>query len=135
MTLPSPAAIADAIASRAHARIVPDPAQAAYEAGLTNIRQTEIIYLTDGAPRKINLSNGFKIRFKHTSESRIFAFRSEKFQRLCLGIRHIGKDGIDDDVRRIIRYRLSEIGEDDFNKEISLPPAWVTEILLEIWNS
>ena len=136
MLLPSPTDIAESVAARSRSRIVPDGAHAAYESGISDVRQTVLTYLSDGAPRKINLSNGVKIIFKHTSESKIFAFRNAKFQRLCLGIRYLGAERMaSDDVRRIIRYRLSEIPEDDFSRDITLTPAWVQEILLDIWNS
>lgn len=57
-------------------RIVPRGDQAAYLVGLTRFQLTTSTYITDGASRKIHLSNGRSIELQHTSEMRLFAFKN-----------------------------------------------------------
>ena len=78
MLLPDPDDIAKAIAEKTKVRIVPVGDQAACLVGLTGLSFNRYTYLTDGAPRKINLANGRRIEFRHTSEMRIFAFTNRK---------------------------------------------------------
>lgn len=132
VVVPDPETIAYALAARANVRIIPYGDRAAQRLGLAGF-STSYRYLTDGAPRIINLANGRKIYFNHTSEMRIFAFKSEMMQFLCLAIRYLGKDAMKDETsRRIVREVLGEIPEKTFDEDFNLMPAWVGELLLEL---
>lgn len=132
--VPNEETIAYAVAAKEHARIIPYGDQAAYRLGLTGIRLSDMKFLTDGAPRRICLSNGKKIFFNHTSEVKIFDFCNEYMQMVSSAIRVLGTEMIGEEERRIVRDTLRKVPEREFMKDIHIPPAWVQEIMLECWN-
>lgn len=134
-TIPEPESIAYAVAKRDRLRIIPYGDQAAYKLGLSGLVISDLKYLTDGAPRHINLSKGKKIYFNHTSEVKQFDFHNETMQLVSSAIRALGAELIDGEKKRIIHQHLRRVPEDEFLRDITLPPAWVQKIILEIWNN
>lgn len=135
IVFPEPEAIAYALAARERVRIIPYGDQAAYELGLTGLRVSDLKYLTDGAPRKICLAAGRKIFFNHTSEVKMFDFCNRDMQRICSAIRALGAGMIGDEQKRRIREVLRNVPVKDFRKDIGIPPAWVQEIIADIWEN
>ncbi|HCZ23179.1 MAG TPA: hypothetical protein DHU72_07355 [Rikenellaceae bacterium] len=133
--IPEAETIAYALAAKDRFRVIPYGDQAAYKLGLTGIRVSDLKYLTDGAPRHICLSKGRKIYFNHTSEVRMFDYCNETMQLVSSAIRTLGEDMIDAEKTRIIHEHLRTVPESDFLKDITLPPAWVQKIILDIWNN
>lgn len=134
-SMPTPESIAEALAARERVRIVPYGDQAAYKLGLSGIRISNLKYLTDGASRIINLSSEKKIFFNHTSEVKIFDFCNETMQMVSSAIRVLTEESIDAERKRIIHQHLRTVPEDEFLKDITIPPAWVGKIMMEIWNN
>lgn len=134
-TIPDPEKIAYALAAKDRFRIIPYGDQAAYKLGLTGLRISDLKYLTDGAPRHINLAKGRKVYFNHTSEVRMFDYCNETMQLVASAIRALGEEMIDAERKRIIHEHLMTVPEKEFLKDITLPPAWVQKIILEIWNN
>ena len=132
MLLPDPDDIAKAIAEKSKVRIVPVGDQAACLVGLTGLSFNRYTYLTDGAPRKINLANGRRIEFRHTSEMRIFAFTSRKMMLISNAIRAIGRENIKEGEREVLKWQLDSIPAADFEKDIMLCPEWVRDMLLDL---
>ena len=132
MILPEPDTIALAIAAKTKVRIVPVGDQAACLVGLTGLSFNRYTYLTDGAPRKVNLSNGRRIEFRHTSEMRIFAFSSRKMMLLSNAIRALGKENIKEGEREVIKWQLDSVPAAEFLGDILLCPEWVREILQDL---
>lgn len=135
MMLPDTDEIARAVAEKTKVRIVPYGDQAAYLVGLTGFLLSKTTYLTDGAPRKIHLSNGRSIEFRHTSEMRIFAFRNRKMQLLSNGIRALGKENIKTDEKEAIKWHLSGVPAEEFNADLGYCPEWVRDLLLDLRGS
>lgn len=136
MVLPDEEAIAYALAARENVRIIPYGDLAAQRLGLCGMAVSFNKYLTDGSPRTINLSSARKIYFNHTSEVKMFAYRNEKMQMLSSAIRVLGKEYFDtEEMKRRVRAILKEIPEDEYMNDISLPPAWVSEMINNIWNN
>ena len=132
MILPEPDEIARAIAGKTKVRIVPVGDQAACLVGLTGLSFNRYTYLTDGAPRKVNLSNGRRIEFRHISEMRIFAFSSRKMMLLSNAIRALGKENIKEGEREVIKWQLDSVPAAEFLGDILLCPEWVREILQDL---
>ena len=132
MILPDTDTIAHAIADKTKVRIVPYGDQAAYLVGLTSVSFSSSTYLTDGAPRKINLSNGRRIEFRHTSEMRIFAFKNMKMQLLSNAVRALGQKNVREEDREVLKWSLSSIPMKEFQEDIPLCPEWVREIFLDM---
>lgn len=133
--VPSPEAIAIALAQKERVRIVPYGDNAAYRLGLSGLQVSNLKYLTDGASRVINLSGGQKIFFNHTSEVKIFDFCNETMQMVSSAIRALTEECLDAEKKRIIHRHLRTVPEEEFNKDITIPPAWVGKIIMEIWNN
>ena len=134
-TIPDPETIAYALAAKDRFRIIPYGDQAAYKLGLTGLRISDLKYLTDGSPRHINLAKGRKVYFNHTSEVRMFDYCNETMQLVASAIRALGEEMIDAERKRIIHEHLMTVPEKEFLKDITLPPAWVQKIILDIWNN
>ena len=133
--IPSDERIAHCIAEKEKVRIIPYGDQAAYKLGLTTMRISDLKYLTDGAPRKINLSATRKIYFNHTDEVKVFGYRNETMQDIASSIRFLTEEMIDGERKRVIHKRLRTVPEEDFRHDITIPPAWVGKIITEIWNN
>ena len=132
---PTPESIAEALAKKERVRIVPYGDHAAYKLGLSGLQVSNLKYLTDGASRVINLSSDKKIFFNHTSEVKIFDFCNETMQMISAAIRALTEECLDGEKKRIIHKHLRTVPEDEFLKDITIPPAWVGEIILDIWNN
>ena len=132
--LPSEETIAYAVAERERMRIIPYGDQAAKKLGITGMSISMLKYLTDGAPRVINLAKGRKIYFNHTSEVKMFDFCNETMQMISSAIRALGAEMIGEREKLILQEAIRKVPEKDFEKDITSPPAWVQVIMLELWN-
>lgn len=132
--MPSEETIAYAVAERERIRIIPYGDQAAKKLGITGMSISMLKYLTDGAPRVINLAKGRKIYFNHTSEVKMFDFCNETMQMISSAIRGLGADMIGEREKQILQEAIRKVPDKEFEKDITIPPAWVQAIMLEIWN-
>jgi hypothetical protein len=132
MLLPDMDEIARAVAEKTHVRIVPFGDQAAYLVGLTGVQFSSTTYITDGAPRKIHLTNGRTLEFRHTSEMRIFAFKSRRMQLISNAVRALGRGNVKLADRETIKWYLDSVGPQEFEADIQLCPGWVRDILLDL---
>ena len=132
MLLPDTDDIARAIAEKTCVRIVPYGDQAAYLVGLTSVQMSATTYLTDGAPRRIHLSNSRTIEFRHTSEMRIFAFSNRKMQLLSNAVRALGRKNIGLQEKETLKWHLDSVPPKDFENDLPLCPEWVRELLLDL---
>lgn len=126
--------IAYAVAERERIRIIPYGDQAARKLGITGMSISSLKYLTDGAPKVINLAKGRKIYFNHTSEVKMFDFRNETMQMISSAIRALGADMIGEREKQILQEAIRKVPEKEFERDITIPPAWVQAIMLELWN-
>ena len=124
--------IAKAIAERDKARIVPTGLHALNLLNLSTQVPANIIYLTDGTPRKIRIGEGKGILFKHTSEVKRLAYKSEYLMLIVSALREIGENNVTDDQFTIIKKHFSKITKQEFETDIKLMPVWIRKILLTI---
>ena len=132
--MPSEESIAYAVAERERIRIIPYGDQAARNLGIMGMSISSLKYLTDGAPKVINLAKGRKIYFNHTSEVKMFDFRNETMQMISSAIRALGANMIGEREKQILQEAIRKVPEKEFEKDITIPPAWVQAIMLELWN-
>ena len=132
---PTAESIAEALAAKERVRIIPYGDQSAYRLGLTGLQLSNLKYLTDGPSREINLTEGKKIFFNHTSEVKMFDFCNETMQMVSSAIRVLTEEYLDGEKKRKIHKHLRTVPDEEFMKDITIPPAWVGEIMLEIWNN
>ena len=128
---PSIDEIAEAIAKRDHAKIVPTGAYALNRLGLTTQVPMNIVYVTSGTPRKVKVGNGNGILFKHSSSGRLFAFQSNYLLLVVMAMKEIGPGQITEEQITMIKNNLSIIPQPEFNHDIKLMPIWIRQILMK----
>jgi hypothetical protein len=56
-------------------------------------------------------------------------------QMVSSAIRALTEEYLDAEKKRIIHRHLRTVPEEEFNKDITIPPAWVGKIIMEIRNN
>jgi predicted transcriptional regulator of viral defense system len=130
--LPSMDEIARAIAKRDKIRIVPTASHALNVLGLSTQIPANVVYITDGTQRRIKVGKGRGILFKHTSNARILAYKSELLMLIVLALREIGEGKVADEQLAIIKEHFSHIEQKDLETDIRLVPLWIRKLLLSL---
>jgi hypothetical protein len=129
---PSVDDIAKAVAKRDKVRIIPTGAYVLNILGLSTQVPANVVFVTDGSARRISIGKGKGILFKHTSEMRTLAFKSEMMMLLITAIREIGEGNITSEQIEILKKHKQTISQDEFNTDIQLAPVWVRKILIAL---
>ena len=124
--------IAEGIAKRDKVRIVPTGAYCLNLLGLSTQIPANVVFVTDGSGRRINIGKGKGILFKHTSEMRTFAFRSEMMLLIVMALREIGENNVTEEQFSILKQHMSTVQPEDFQADIKLAPIWVRKTLLKL---
>jgi hypothetical protein len=125
--IPSTEAIAIAIAKRDKARIIPTGILALNALGLSTQVPMNVVYLTDGAARKIDLGKR-KILFKKTAPKNLAAIG--KISSLVIqALKVIGKDKVTETEKQIILKHLAKEESYRLEHDIRLAPEWIRIIM------
>lgn len=125
--MPSIEQIAETIARRDKARIVPTGIYAMNKLGLSTQVPMNVVYLTDGAPRKISLGNGRSIQFKYTTP-RNLAFTNPLAMLVTFALKEVGKDNVTEDIIQRIKSVLQKERKENILADEALMPAWIRNI-------
>jgi hypothetical protein len=119
--------IAEAIRRRDKSRIMPTGTQALNALGLSTQVTMNVVFLTDGAARKISVGK-HKIVFKKTSTKNLAAIG--KISSLAIqAMKEIGKDHITENQIEIILKQLAMEDPKRLEHDIKLAPEWIRIIL------
>jgi hypothetical protein len=130
--LPTTEQIAEAIAKRDHARIVPTGAYALNALGLSTQVPMNVVYLTDGTARKIKFGKQ-SIQFKKTNPKNLAA--KGKISSLVIqALKAIGNNKMKEDDHLKIMKILKEEKAEHLNHDIKLAPEWIRRIMKEALN-
>lgn len=129
---PGAEAIAKAIAKRDKARIIPTGTLALSALGLSTQIPMNIVYLTDGAARKINIGKR-KITFKKTSPRNLAAI-GEISSLAIQALKEIGKDNVTETEKEIILNHLKKEEPYRLEHDIRLAPEWIRKIMRQALN-
>lgn len=130
---PSTETIAQAIAKRDKARIVPTGVLALNALGLSTQVPMNVVYLTDGASRKIDLGKR-KILFKNTAPKNLSAIG--KISSLVIqALKEIGKDNSTETEIEIILKQLAKEEPQRLEHDIKLAPEWIRIIMRQALNT
>ena len=121
--------IADAIARRDKAKIVPTGVYALNKLGLSTQLPMNVVYLTDGSPRKVRLDGERGIQFKHTAKKNL-AFQNDFAMLLTFALREIGEDNLTPEQLTHVRELIKAVPFETIKKDFSLIPAWIRKIIL-----
>ncbi len=128
--IPSLYEIAEAVAKRDDAKLLPHGLTAENYLGFSTQVPTNVVYLTSGTPRKLDIGDR-SIIFKHRAP-RTFAYKGKIMPMLVLALQSIGKNNIDEDKRDVIYRVLTENPETDtWQSDISHAPAWIRKIIID----
>jgi len=130
--LPTIDDIAHAIAKRDKIRIVPTASYALNVLGLSTQIPMNVVYITDGAARRIKVGNGRGILFKHTSNARSLAYKSRYLMLIVSALHEIGKGNITPEQLEKIKKHFSNITQKEFESDIKLMPLWIRKFLFSI---
>lgn len=127
---PNIEAIAEAIAKRDGARIVPTGVYALNRLGLSTQVPMNIIYLTDGSARKVKIDNR-NIVFKRVSPKNV-ATVGEISGLAIQALRTIGKENVREDEIIKIQELLKKEKPTRLTHDIRLAPSWIRAIMQPI---
>lgn len=130
---PTLEAIAEGIAKRDKARIVPTGLYALNRLGFSTQIPMNIQYLTDGSNRKLTLYNGATIEFKHTAPKNL-AFNSQLAMLLTFAFKSLGKDNITDEILAHTKELLAKDKSQSVKQDYKLMPAWVSSIIKSLYE-
>lgn len=125
--LPSTEEIAEAIAKRDKARILPTGSYAMHMLGLTTQIPLKLVYLTDGSPRKIKIGKR-TIQFKKTTPKNL-SLKGEVSKLVVQALREIGKDKATEEELEKIYTLLKQEDKKTLKHDIALAPQWIAEIM------
>jgi len=120
-------AIVMAIAKRDKARIVPTGIYALNRLGLSTQVPMNVVYLTDGSPRKIQIA-GRRVTLKKTTPKNVAAI-GEISRLVIQALREIGKDKITKQEIEHLQQLLLKEKPVRLEHDFHLAPAWIREIM------
>lgn len=129
--LPTPDAIRKALEGKGVAlRLQPSGAYAANLLGLTEQVPTRVVFLTDGASRKVKVGAQEIVLRQTTPRNMATAGRISGL--VIQALRHLGKAHVDEKTLRTLSSRLSEKDKACLRQDAGFAPAWVAKILLKL---
>ncbi|MCF6341961.1 MAG: DUF6088 family protein [Bacteroidales bacterium] len=127
--MPGLESIARAVARRDKARIVPTGAMAMHLLGLSTQIPMNIVYLTDGAARKLMIGRG-SIVFKKSAPRNLATIG--KISTLVIqALKTIRKDKVSLEQKEMIIRQLQNEEKSRLEHDIRLAPEWIRKIMRE----
>jgi hypothetical protein len=126
---PSTEEIAQAVARRDRARLVPTGIYALNKLGLSTQIPMKVVYLTDGAARTINIGKR-SITFKKTSPKNLLA-KGEISSLVIQALKTVGKKQADETFVKKIQELLKNEKQENIIHDARLSPAWINKIMME----
>ena len=130
---PSVEEVALQVAKRDKAHIAPTGAYAMNLLGLSTQVPMNVVFLTDGSPRKIKLGNNKIITFKHTVPKNL-AFVSKTAQLATFALKEIGETNVNEEHLKQLQKVFSAINEKSIEADYKLMPAWIRKIIKSFYE-
>ncbi|TRW25966.1 hypothetical protein FMM05_07020 [Flavobacterium zepuense] len=130
---PSIEEIAKAIAKRDKARIVSTGIYALQQLGLSTQIPLNVVYLTDGAARKIKVGKR-TINLKKTSPKNLI-IKDKVMNNVIQAFKELGQNGVDSMARVKIKRALSKVPEVTIREAITIVPTWIRKEINQIIES
>ena len=126
--MPSAEQMAKTIAKRDKARIIPTGSYALYKLGLSNQIPMNVVYLTDGSPRKIQVGKQ-KITFKKTNPKNL-AVKHQLSSLIIQGLKELGQNEITDTDIKPLEEIIKKSNEyKQIRQNMALAPEWIQKIV------
>lgn len=128
--IPSLEEIAEAIAQRDKARIIPTGVSALNKLGLSTQVPLNVVYLTDGTPRVIRVGKR-RIKFKIASP-RLLSAKSELCVLVIQALRELGEKNITPEIKRKISEVLQHEDPKIIQHDLNLAPLWIKKMITNL---
>jgi len=128
---PTVETIAREIAKRDKARIVPTGVYALNALGFSTQIPMNVVFLTDGAARKIKIGNGQGIVFKRTVAKNL-SYKNDVLILVVAALKEIGEENITADQLTKIKELISKEKQEEIKADLQLAPAWIKKIFKPI---
>lgn len=125
--------IAQYIAKRDKARIVPTGSYALNVLGLSTQVPANVVYLTDGSPRSITLSSGRGIKFVKTAP-RNLAFKNKLAMLITFALKEIGEENLTEDHKKHISKLLKNEDKLSIQRDYVLMPNWIQLLISKLYE-
>ena len=125
--------IAQYIAKRDKARIVPTGSYALNVLGLSTQVPANVVYLTDGSPRQIKLNSGKGIKFIKTAPKNL-AFKNKLAMLLTFALKEIGEENINNEQKQHIANLLKNEDKSIIEKDFGLMPVWIQKLISNLYE-
>lgn len=130
---PSVDDVCRAIAKRDKARIEPTGVFALHSLGLSTQIPVNVVYLTDGIPRKIKYGNRI-IKLKKTAP-RNLAMKGKVSSLVVAALKQLGKENVTQEVELQLVKTLKKESIENIQHDARLAPEWISRIILNLINS
>jgi len=127
---PDPQKVAEALARRDAATLLPSGAMAANLLGLSDQVPSQVVYLTSGPPRTAKVKK-LTVTLRPTVAKNL-ATAKRVTGVVIQALRYLGKDQVDSEVVEKLRKRLSVDQRLQLLKDIPYAPAWMAPIFKKI---
>lgn len=125
--LPGIESIAEAVAKRDKARIVPTGSYALYKLGLTTQIPLNVVYYTDATARKLKVGKQ-TINFKRASAKNV-SFKGKNSMLAIQALKAIGKDKVRKDEITKIANLLKKEPLSQLKHDLKIAPEWISTLL------
>ena len=127
---PNVDAVAKALCEKYGLKVQPSGAYAANLIGLSEQVPGRVVFLTDGASKKIKVGK-IEISFRHTTLRNMFAVGSREAL-VIQAFRHIQKKHVDQTVLERTKRFLKGSSRKEFEKNIRHAPEWIRKTLSDL---
>lgn len=125
---PSVSQVAESIAKRDNAQILPVGETALNELGLSTQVPMNYTFVTNGSARKIKIDNRLLI-FKR-GVPRNFVYKTRLMAYLVQALKALGKEHVDnEEINQINNLIMKEPDKESLHQDLVLTPAWMRKIL------
>jgi hypothetical protein len=123
--------IANAIAKKESAKIVPTGVHALNRVGLSEQLPLRFVYLTSGRSKTIKLEDGQELRFVHTALKNL-QFYSRNAMLVTFALKEIGKENITDEQKEHVLQFLANEKKTHLKHDLALMPEWIQMIIQQL---
>ena len=127
---PSLEEIAQGIARRDHARILPAGAYALNKLGLSTQVPNKLVFLTDGAPRSVAVGRR-SIKFKVATPKKLEA-KGKTSALVIQAMSELGKKGLTPEVEQKLTAALKRENPETIRHDAELAPLWIGEKMISL---
>ena len=120
--------IAQAVAKRDKARLVPTGSHAMNLLGLSTQVPMNFVYLTDGAARTIEIKDGHGIKFVRTVPKNL-SFKNRLAMLITFALKEIGENNLTEWQKKRVKELLLQEDKESIMLDLPLMPEWIRTII------